>query len=622
MQILQPTYLYLALLGLIPLALYFFRRKSRTVPVSTLVFFKSLAKEHQESAWLRHLKKVLSLLLTLLVLGGVIFALARPVFAPKTEGLESIVVLLDRSASMNAVDGSGENRLEAAKAELRTRLAGVPEDVGVSLMVYDGRPELLLPKSYKRRQLLALVDQVDTRPVPDDEEKAMGQARMIASLDEPAEIWHFTDREAAEVERDESELAIRERRFPMGLEAPTNAGITAFQVRKVPLVHSRYEVYVRVMGASSMSGAGTAEMEIKVGGVPVQIRELDIEPGVGEGIILPLDGVAGQLLEIRLQMEGDCFSEDNYVAARLPEEDPLLVAWITAEADPFTELALSSIAEEGKVELWKGGAGSWPLDVSVDVVIFDGWLPEEWPEGVPAIVLNPPGSAGPVRAVALESGGIPHGAVRAANGDHPVLFRVNSGRVSLTQTAVLDGTGSLEPLWFAGGDPVLLAGEVRGQRLVIMAFSAERSERLPLMASYPLLLGNALFWCANAVRGDEVFGRYRTGEVIDVEDAAIRWRELTEAGFRDATDASEGQLIELDRVGLWEGIDGREGVSLLLSGQETDMRGVSGIVNEDGENAGSSVAKWFRGEAVQWLLWIVLGVLLLESWLFHRRAVY
>ena len=68
MRFLSPHLLHLAWLALIPLALYLFRKRARRVPVSTLLFFRSLSREHQESAWLRKLKKWLSLLLTLLAL--------------------------------------------------------------------------------------------------------------------------------------------------------------------------------------------------------------------------------------------------------------------------------------------------------------------------------------------------------------------------------------------------------------------------------------------------------------------------------------------------------------------------------------------------------------------------
>jgi hypothetical protein len=347
-----------------------------------------------------------------------------------------------------------------------------------------------------------------------------------------------------------------------------------------------------------------------------------VEPGVREGVILPLDGAAGQLLEIRVKMEGDCFTEDDQVAARLPEERPLIVAWITDEADPFTELALSSIAEEGELELWKGRPDAWPLEEEVDVVIFDGWLPDEWPEELPVIAMNPPGSLGPVNAVRLDNDGIPHAFVRVANGEHPVLFRVNSSRVALTQTAVVDTSGSLEPLWFAGNEPILAAGEVQGQRLVIMAFSAERSERLPLMASYPLMLGNAVLWCADAVQDTGAFRRYRTGEVIDVDSSVMTWRELTPKGFVDETVSLEGSLVELDRIGLWEGGDGAEGSSLLLSRRETSLDRLF-VEGEDSAAVRDGVSRgWLRGEITWLLLWGVLVFLVVESWLFHRHAVY
>ena len=204
-----------------------------------------------------------------------------------------------------------------------------------------------------------------------------------------------------------------------------------------------------------------------------------------------------------------------------------------------------------------------------------------------------------------------------------MLFRVNSSRVALTQTAVVDTSGSLEPLWFAGNEPILAAGEVQGQRLVIMAFSAERSERLPLMASYPLMLGNAVLWCAEARRDTGGFRRYRTGEVIDVAGPVMTWRELTPEGFREESVVLDGSLVELDRIGLWKGGDGAEGSALLLSRGETSLDRLPVEGGAAAVAAGDKVSRgWFRGEVTWLLLWCVLVFLVVESWLFHRHAVY
>ena len=95
MRFLTPSYLHLLWLALIPLVLWLFRRQAKRVPVSTLLFFKSLAREHQESAWLRRIKKWLSLLLTLLVLLFAILALARPSGTGRRRGDIGIGSMID-----------------------------------------------------------------------------------------------------------------------------------------------------------------------------------------------------------------------------------------------------------------------------------------------------------------------------------------------------------------------------------------------------------------------------------------------------------------------------------------------------------------------------------------------
>lgn len=648
MQFLNPGYLFLALLGVIPVLLYFFRRKSRTVPVSTLVFFKSLAKEHQESAWLRRMKKLLSLLLTLAILFGVVTALARIVLSPKADELSSVVVLLDRSASMAAVDDKGRSRLDEAKEEIRARLAGLRETVGVSLVAYDARAEIALPQTLKRRQFLSELNLIETRPVGDNLDSAMSVAKLIAEIDRPSEIWHYTDRTFGDVDPEgdveetpppgnEAEAVpgdggenlpeqVALRQFSLALKDGRNVGITAFQIRKVPLVHSGYEAYVQISASQSMSEGLEAEMEVKLGDVPVQIRSLSLEPGDREGIILPIEGVAGQLLRIRVRVDDDCFEADDEVVAALPEVRPVVAAWISAESDPFTELALSSIVREGELELWKGGPESWPVDENVDMVIFDGWLPETWPENLPAIVINPPGSCGPVKAVPL-AGGLPHDFIRVSNEQHPLLFRVSTSRIALTQTAVIDSSGSMEPLWFAGNEPILIAGEVRGQRLVVMGFSPEQSERLPLMASYPLLIGNAVFWCAEPKLESTRMQANNAGDLVEIGDAAVmEWKELRNGKIVESSVALKGSLVELDRIGLWSAGEERGGSALLLSRGETDLGGARPAEMEDdlnsGENGGGAVMRFLRGEMTWILLCTVLAFLVVESYLFHRHAVY
>ena len=644
MQLIHPAFFYLGLLAIIPIVLYFFRRRSRTVTVSTLVFFKTLAREHQESAWLRRMKKLLSLLLTLLMLAAVVLALVRVVFSPSVDDIRSVVILLDRLASMATLDENGQTRMEVAKKEIRARLAGLPEVIGVSLIAFDSRPEVVLPRTLKRRELISRLDQIRVRPIAQDLPAAMDAAVVIANLEKPAVIWQVSDsvpivnsedgKEAVEAPVGEEEQKAVGIKLPEGIQfewvnmaAPNaiNVGFTSFQVRPIPMESGKFEAYVKVSCNLAAKEAIKTKLEVNLAGMPLQLRELELEPGSSESLILPIAGSEDQLLRLELRTEGDLLSVDNQLVYPLPNSRSVVVAWITPDPDPFTEIALSAIQEEGRLDLWKGGPDTWPLSEAVDVVIFDGWLPEKWPEDLPVIVMNPPNGSGPISARSVGKSGVPYENVRVGNQEHPVLFRVSSTRMALTQTCVYDvAGGSLEPLWLAGNEPVLSAGEVRGQRIVVMGFSPGRSEYLPLTASFPLLMGNAIFWCSEQSKAlvDRVRENH-TGDLIQVEGSGLIWSDWKDGQWREKKQELTGGLLELDRTGVWRTSEGQRGVAHLLSLAETDIISAEDVSVTGEKNRDTQMgSKGYLGDVTGWILAVLAVMLVIESWLFHRHAVY
>ena len=619
MQFLHPSSLWLLLLGFIPLALYLFRRRSQKIRVSTLVFFKTLAREHQESAWLRRFKKWFSFLLTILLLLLAVFVLSRIIIEQDdADQYRTVVILLDRSASMEVGDESGESRLETAKRILKERLKKVPEEVGVSLIAYDVRPEVIQPRTMNRRELLSRLENVAVRPMADRSDVAMESARMIAGLEPPSVIWHVSDHPISATGAI-AEAGVHE--LNLALPEAVNCGITALQLRAVPLEHSRYDAFVQVALNADSPRPVNVRLNVSVGGIPSQFREIELQPAETTGVTFRINGATDQILRVWLETERDDFALDDQVTLSLPEAKPILAAWIRPDEteDPYTRLALSSIQETGTFELLKGNPGAWPLSEKVDAVIFDGWLPPEWPTDIPAVVINPPGSSGPVIARKLDAP-IPYDSVRVGNADHPVLFRISSSRVALARTAVLEARGSLEPLWFAGKDPVLAAGEVGGKRLVVMAFSPGLSDRLPLMASFPILMGNALYWCVGQEDGATQSRLFNTGEMVAVEGESISWEESNGGSKSKIRLPLTREVIEMDRVGVWTTDTGQKGASQLLSAPETNLPSRGDLGSDEADYF--HVENGFAGNMKLWLLSVILLILLLESWLFHRHAVY
>ncbi|MDF1752377.1 MAG: BatA and WFA domain-containing protein [Verrucomicrobiales bacterium] len=626
MQFLHPIYLWLLALAVIPVMLYLFRRKSKQVNVSTMVFFKTLAREHQESAWLRKLKKWLSFALTILVLLASVFSLSRLIRVGEGDGnYRTYVVLLDRSASMALEDENGVSRLDRAKQIIADRIESVPEDAGLALVVYDNRPLIIQPRTLIRREFLSRLDEIKIRPIAGDVSTAMDSALMLAGHETPALVIHAGDFGNPDVASPNLPDHVSVELVNVALETPVNVGITSFQIRKSPLEQDSYDVHAQVTLNRDAPEAREVHLELFVGGVPSQVRDFDLEPGDRETFEFRVRGAGGQILRVNVAAEGDSFALDDTVISPLPRSQPIVAVWIRENSDEkpqdaYTSLALSAIQESGTLELLAGTPEQWPLKHDIDAVIFDGWLPDEWPTDLPAVVINPPGSSGPIVAQKLESP-IPYDSVRVGNEDHPVLFRVSSSRVALTQTSIFQPSGSFEPLWIAGREPILAAGEVEGQRLVVMAFSPQMSERLPLTASFPLLLGNSVFW---AVEGSDEYKKrinnLSTGEFVDVEGETIAWTEWKNGGMRRRELPLDSTTIEMVRTGIWQTSSDMVGTSHLLSANESDLPGIS--KDELMKMEQSGVGKSGLGSLVRIFLTLIVVVLLLESWLFHRHAVY
>jgi len=620
MRFLAPSFLHLAWLALIPLALYLFRRKAKRVPVSTLLFFRSLAREHQESAWLRRLKRILSLLLTLAVIFFGVLALARPAADAGGDTPGSIVILLDRSASMAAKDVKGHSRLQEAQETIRQRVRSLPEQVIASLIAFDAKPSVLISRSRNRRELLRLLDAVTPVPRGGKLDGALAVAGRLAELEKPAEIWHVGD--GTNEARANFGSDVKYTFTNVSLPKPVNVGITGFQIRKAPLARGRYEGFVKISAAAANPNALTATLEVRIGGRLSQLREIELQPGASSSLILPLEGVRGQRLELELKAAGDCLGWDNMILAPLPELKPLVVAWISDTPDPFTGIALGSLVEEGRLDIWKGDSKSWPLKEKPDVYVFEHWLPDQWPTDRPAVVLNPKKSSGPLHVRVLDKLGVPHGSVRLIAPEHPVVFRVSSSRIAITQTCILESLGSLEPLWLAAAEPVLVAGEANGQRIVASAVSPSQSEQLALLPAYPLLLGNAIYWCAEQSDALSELKPLRPGEWLNTT-GLVKWSAWNGTSIVAASDEAQGSLLEVQRLGIWETADGKTGASILASTEETDVPNQP--TTATARASSSSTKQTWKKTTSNWpqkLIWSLLAVLFIESFLFHRKALY
>src|SRR5687768_7131451 len=113
-----------ALAGAIVVIFYILKLRRRLVGVPFSKIWERILRDKEATSLFSQLKRLLSLLLQLALLALLLLALGDPRRAASISEGRNVVVLVDASASMKAVDVS-PTRLEAAKERVRSMVRGL-----------------------------------------------------------------------------------------------------------------------------------------------------------------------------------------------------------------------------------------------------------------------------------------------------------------------------------------------------------------------------------------------------------------------------------------------------------------------------------------------------------------
>ena len=138
----------LALIGLISLpiivAYYMLRLRRRDVPVGSTFLWQQLVRDVEANAPWQRLRFSWLLLLQLLIALLVVIATARPFMTVSSDLAANVVLIVDTSASMGAVDPDGVPRIAAARGAAREVIGQRPAGgCGVTVVAADDSAHVL-----------------------------------------------------------------------------------------------------------------------------------------------------------------------------------------------------------------------------------------------------------------------------------------------------------------------------------------------------------------------------------------------------------------------------------------------------------------------------------------------
>jgi hypothetical protein len=230
------------------LLLYFLKLKRREKIVSSTLLWKRAVQDLQVNAPFQRIRNNILLLLQLLMLLAILLALAGPILSLVSGPGRRYVLLMDRSASMNAVDVK-PTRLGAAKEQAKVFVESLRSKAFFSLsddsdktmvIAFDNHAKVMCNFTSDKRQLNMAIDAI----TPSDGKSSLAEAIVAArafaqspgteadflSAEEPAQLVLFSDGQISDLEQ--IVVGVDELVFHCIGGSHENVGITVMQARR------------------------------------------------------------------------------------------------------------------------------------------------------------------------------------------------------------------------------------------------------------------------------------------------------------------------------------------------------------------------------------------------------
>jgi hypothetical protein len=612
-------------------ALYLLKLRRRAILVPFAPLWERILRDREATALFSKLKRLLSFLLQLALLGLLVLALGKPLLGQRLLGGRTLVVLVDASASMQATD-VWPNRFGAAKDEARRIARGLRS--GDRMLLARMGPDVvsLGPMTNDVPALEREIDSLEVGDAGADFARALRFADDVLRDAPSGEIVVVSDGALGPPVDASGEVRLGPTKLdfvPVG-RSDRNVAITQFSVRRYPLDKSRYEVMLEL----DNTGSAPEEIELQLlgDGSLVDVSRLSLAPGERVPRFYPLLSGASRTLEAKIaRTDGthDDLAVDDHAYALLPERHRSKVLVVT-EGNTYLEAALllgeyldvTDVSPAGyETAIARGG---W------DAVIFDRVTPAQ-PVNVSALYLDPAGAGAPVavgKALAAPS-------FDKIDRAHPIVrfIALDGVNVAAGHSLVAQSGDRVVGAADDGASPILVAGTRSGAKFVALGFDVRRSD-FPLRPAWPLFVLDCLDWFAD--EDSRYVSSFRTGDVwrIPVDPAATRAALERPDGRTEWVAVHDGRaVLRGEKAGFYSVLAAYTGTNELPStGAKTSFaanlldRGESAIAPReslvvDGHPAAALAATSFGVQRDLWATLLLCAVLLtaIEWTTYHRR---
>ncbi|HYR58957.1 MAG TPA: VWA domain-containing protein, partial [Chthoniobacteraceae bacterium] len=307
---------------LIPVVVFYFLKLKRPRhEISSLVLWRQVLGDQRVNSPFQRFKRHFLLLLQILLLCLLALAAMQPFLRRERGRGDRLVVLIDTSASMAALDREGgQSALDQARKRVRELTDNLLPGQELSLIAFDRHARRLTPFTDNRRELRAALDALEVEDVPGDLEEALRMAQALARGAAFEKVLLFSDGNFPAKANFELPFAIDFQRLP---PAGPNFGVTACEARRAP--GGKWNVFVQIDGSAN-SESITGALELSQNGAVIATEDLALAQGSSPRLSFTIASEQASFLHAHLRLAGfDSLAADNDAWLTLPAAHPLAV---------------------------------------------------------------------------------------------------------------------------------------------------------------------------------------------------------------------------------------------------------------------------------------------------------
>lgn len=508
-ELLRPA--GLALFGLIvPLTvLYVLKVERQRRVVSSTWLYRATPRDQQAQRPFKKLIPSIPLFLELSAIAALALAASGPVGRSEGGALSRVVLVVDVSASMGAVE-NGETRLQRARRSARQVIEGLAPGTELMLLAAGRGSELISPFERDRRRQSAALERLSVHEVEGQLGPALAMASEQLREGGKGKIVLVTDAAIADAD------SLVAPNVPLSViridGAHDNTAIVRTDVARSvdpTTQRDRVEVFAVVAHNGRTPRDVFVTLRQRNASDVLASRHVRLAPGERVPVVLgfessPGDEGTGLFLELSPK---DALESDDRTAVRVPFGRKLPVVLAPERASVWVERALNA---DPDVELFRTDlegllAGNIPEDA---LVVVDGACPERLPGG-DLLILNPPRGA----CRTLRVGGILERPVITSWTETDARLRhLTFEGVEIAQSRELIPERPADALVRTRQGVLIADASSPGRNATLVGFDVGASN-WPLRASFVLFVRNVIE-LARSERENSRFAPARTGEPI------------------------------------------------------------------------------------------------------------